>query len=77
MKYLILIAALASCKVLRDSRELAAESLGPDAVCSWRHGGPSTEILCLRGGRRYVCLVNSRRDTVQCSLLTTSPTEMQ
>lgn len=59
----------------RDQRVIAARKLGGDALCTWKSDGTSNhEIICISGGRRFVCLVGES-DRVNCALIADSAAE--
>lgn len=50
-----------------DQRNVAARSLSPIAICTWKDSDRSNwEIICIDRGRRYSCLV-ARDERVSCA----------
>lgn len=54
-----------------DHLSVAARSLGPDAICTWKDSDRSNwEIICISRGVRYACLVGPG-ERVSCAATST------
>lgn len=61
LPFLVALMGADNCTTI-DKRAVAARSLGPDAICTWKDGSQSNwEVICITRGRRYTCLVEDER----------------